>query len=440
MQILFDRSNELCGTAMKSTVMDVDNAESETMPLDLSVRKSSPVPTERNDPEPEEASPPDEDRKPTPLDLSPGSLVPPPPPPSTISCEPFAQRASVLVRSPKAAAPATAGKDTHRVPVMSPLIADHVSPLGHFAAMPDAYQHIFATEYNPYFAAAAAAAVAAATSAPQPPLPLPPITAQFHHHHHHHQQQLQLQQQQLQLQQQQQLQLQIQQQLHQQQQQQLSTYGGHAFELNPMTMKPNMTSPMYVATASPSSSESNPFPFGGYDCFPKTAAYGFGYPTYLDGIFGTGGPGEYGSCGGGGSVGMDSSGSGCRSDDCMSPESTTVDHLNMCSADNPDVDPEEVAAIYRQSDFVSFRNRYLESLGPPKNFEKMRRSIPNKMNGGQHMFDQTYVMKRQKNNEAAKRSRDAKRQKYIENQISVMYLTKKVSELKEIKRRLLMSM
>lgn len=137
------------------------------------------------------------------------------------------------------------------------------------------------------------------------------------------------------------------------------------------------------------------------------------------------------------SVGMDSSGG--RSDDCMSPESTTVDHhVNMC--DNPDVDPEEVAAIYRQSDFVSFRNRYLESLGPPKNFEKMRRSVPNKLNGGQHMFDQTYVMKRQKNNEAAKRSRDAKRQKYIENQISVMYLTRKVSEMKEIKRRLLMSM
>lgn len=110
--------------------------------------------------------------------------------------------------------------------------------------------------------------------------------------------------------------------------------------------------------------------------------------------------------------------------------------------DNPDVDPEEIAAIYRQSDFVSFRNRYLESLGPPKNFEKMRRSVPNKkpqMNG-QQSYDQSYVMKRQKNNEAAKRSRDAKRQKYIENQISVMYLTKKVSEMKEIKRRLLMSM
>lgn len=105
------------------------------------------------------------------------------------------------------------------------------------------------------------------------------------------------------------------------------------------------------------------------------------------------------------------------------------------------IDPEEIAAIYRQSDFVAFRQRYMDSLGPPRNFEKMRRSIPNKKIGGLgQQYDQTYVVKRQKNNEAAKKSRDAKRQKYIENQISVMYLTKKVSEMKEIKRRLLLTM
>lgn len=166
--------------------------------------------------------------------------------------------------------------------------------------------------------------------------------------------------------------------------------------------------------------------------------------------------------------------------DCPSPESTTTcttttdDHhlfqhhhqqqrdldrehrqrMKACAMDDMDVvDPEEVAAIYRQSDFLSFRHRYMESLGPPRNFEKMRRSNNNNNNNsssssnnndddhrltpGQQQYDQSYVMKRQKNNEAAKRSRDAKRQKYIENQISVMYLTKKVSEMKDIKRRLL---
>lgn len=133
--------------------------------------------------------------------------------------------------------------------------------------------------------------------------------------------------------------------------------------------------------------------------------------------------------------------------DCQSPDWLAMVQAERRRAlslleDDPNMDPEEIAdeiaAIYRQSDFVSFRQRYLESLGPPKNFEKMRRSVPSKWCGGGP--DHLYVMKRQKNNEAAKRSRDAKRQKYIENQISVMYLSKKVSEMKDIKRRLLMSM
>lgn len=141
---------------------------------------------------------------------------------------------------------------------------------------------------------------------------------------------------------------------------------------------------------------------------------------------------------GGRDGGLSSSG---RSD-CASPEST-IDERRRILEEDPIMDPEEVAeeiaAIYRQSDFIAFRQRYLENLGPPKNFEKMRRSVPGKRFGGGGP-DHIYVMKRQKNNEAAKRSRDAKRQKYIENQISVMYLTKKVSEMKEIKKRLLRSM
>lgn len=176
------------------------------------------------------------------------------------------------------------------------------------------------------------------------------------------------------------------------------------------------------------------------------------YP-FFGGMLGGGAFARYGQSA------RDLGGVGRRPERRPSPESTTVDHhhhhhhrddvqrnrlqLLMNAYDNDDlphdpVDPEEVAAIYKQSDFVSFRNRYLESLGPPKNFEKMRRSVPNKK--PHQDGDVTYVMKRKKNNEAAKRSRDAKRQKYIENQISVMYLTKKVSEMKEIKRRLLMAM
>ncbi|XP_050521095.1 uncharacterized protein LOC126894258 [Daktulosphaira vitifoliae] len=189
-----------------------------------------------------------------------------------------------------------------------------------------------------------------------------------------------------------------------------SGLSGHDF--NPIMMIPKMaSSPVYVAT----SPESNPF-YGSYECMSSRSAYDFcRFPYY-----------------------------GGAHSERLSPESTTVD-ANVCSGggdDVRDVDPEEIAAIYRQTDFVAFRQRYLESLGPPKNFEKMRRSVPNKKPPGPdgQQSDQTYVMKRKKNNEAAKRSRDAKRQKYIENQISVMYLTKKVSEMKEIKRRLLMSM
>lgn len=104
-----------------------------------------------------------------------------------------------------------------------------------------------------------------------------------------------------------------------------------------------------------------------------------------------------------------------------------------------DVDAEDIADIYRTSEFMSFRQRYMDSLGPPRNYEKMRRSVPaNKREPP--AFDVMYAQKRVKNNEAAKKSRDAKRQKFLENQISVMYLTKKIREMNDLKRRLLMSM
>lgn len=111
---------------------------------------------------------------------------------------------------------------------------------------------------------------------------------------------------------------------------------------------------------------------------------------------------------------------------------------------DPDVDAEDIADIYRTAEFQAFRQRYMDSLGPPRNYEKMRRSVPaNKQrgNGGQPpAYDVSYAQKRMKNNEAAKKSRDAKRQKFLENQISVMYLTKKIREMNDLKRRLLISM
>lgn len=109
------------------------------------------------------------------------------------------------------------------------------------------------------------------------------------------------------------------------------------------------------------------------------------------------------------------------------------------------VNADDVADIYNSSEFLSFRQRYMDSLGPPRNYEKMRRSMPaNKRSGGgggqPPAYDVMYAQKRMKNNEAAKKSRDAKRQKFLENQISVMYLSKKIREMNEMKRRLLISM
>ncbi|XP_060836560.1 GATA zinc finger domain-containing protein 10-like [Rhopalosiphum padi] len=478
-----------------SVPMELDDPATEAVPLDLTVKKendsaSSAAVKKRDGPAEEsagDAPPPSNGQnggKPTPLDLSAGrtlsSQAPPPPPPPPPSSANVAQRATVVVLSPKvqvAPPPPPSPPPKSKPPCKgywtpdssSPLMPEHLAPLHGIYADAAAYRHMISSatvpEYNPF-------------------LPVLPPSAQFHHHNHFQQQQQQhlhiQQQHQLHLQQQLQLQLQMQQQQqhHQEQQQKLqkqklqlqAAYGG--LPIDPTLLLTG--SPVYAATSSPSSSESNHFPFGGFDCGFSKPPFGFGYPYYermLDGrVIG-------GACGG-----IDIS---ANRSDCPSPESTTTcttttdDHhhfnhhhhqqqqqrdldrehhhrIKACDMDDLDVvDPEEVAAIYRQSDFLSFRHRYMESLGPPRNFEKMRRSSNNnnnnsssssnnnddhRMTSGQQQYDQTYVMKRQKNNEAAKRSRDAKRQKYIENQISVMYLTKKVSEMKDIKRRLLKSM
>lgn len=139
--------------------------------------------------------------------------------------------------------------------------------------------------------------------------------------------------------------------------------------------------------------------------------------------------------------------SGGRTDGPMTPESTTVDNQHDDESTGtpgagrgPDVRDEDVADIYRTAEFLSFRQRYIDSLGPPRNYEKMRRSVPSDRRTGLSLaYDPSYLQKRMKNNEAAKKSRDAKRQNFIENQICVMYLTKKIRDLNEMKRRLVLS-
>ncbi|XP_050053884.1 transcription factor mef2A-like [Aphis gossypii] len=460
-----------------SVPMELDDSATEAVPLDLTVKKENGCAasatvaerdgsTELTEDVPTSPQPPSDAQngggKSTPLDLSAGKALLSQPPPSTNVAP---QRATVVVLSPKAVAPPPPPQSPPPKPqckgywTPDSSVPEHLAPLHGIYADAAAYRHMISSaavpEYNPFL----------------PVLP-PSAAAQFHHHNHfQHQQHLHIQQQQqLHLQQQLQLQLQMQQQQQHHQEQQLqkqklqlhAAYGG--LPIDPALLLSG--SPVYAATSSPSSSESNHFPFGGFDCGFSKPPYGFGYPYYermLDGRV----------IGGG----MDIS---ANRSDCPSPESTTTcttttddhhhfnnlhhqqkqqqqqrdldrDHrhrIKACDMDDLDVvDPEEVAAIYRQSDFLSFRHRYMESLGPPRNFEKMRRSNNNnnnnddhRLSSGQQQYDQSYVMKRQKNNEAAKRSRDAKRQKYIENQISVMYLTKKVSEMKDIKRRLLKSM
>lgn len=97
---------------------------------------------------------------------------------------------------------------------------------------------------------------------------------------------------------------------------------------------------------------------------------------------------------------------------------------------------EEIEAIYKEEEFLAFRQHYLDCLGPPKNFHKMRRAVPRKVVAGQQV-DHRYLQRRLMNNASAKRSRDNKRQRFVENQISVMYLQYKVKELLAIKDSLL---
>ncbi|VVC42559.1 Hypothetical protein CINCED_3A010394 [Cinara cedri] len=429
----------------KPTVYADGGSETAAVPLDLSVKKnqSAAVPAEQ--------PPHDSDVKG--IDVCPDADDERPP----------ASKARAF-ESEFADVPA---QRVYCAPEVSPLIADHVSPADHSVAptAPDASAASFRPYTNPMLFPAFADAQFPSVLPPLPPLLsslpplpslLPPLSAltapvpiaypllqdasapslQYHHHLQQQQHQLLQHQHQLQLQQEHQLQLQQQQHFHfqlqqqiQLQQQQLASYAGGAVTFQVGT-------PLLYASDSPSSSASdcNHFQYGGvHSGMPRAGCYIEHHPHCGDMVD------ERGMRAG------DESFSSSGRSDCVTPDWTPeeVAERRRALEEEPVIEPdemaEEIAAIYRQSDFIMFRQRYLESLGPPKNFEKMRRSVPGKRFGGGGP-DHVYVMKRQKNNEAAKRSRDAKRQKYIENQISVIYLTKKVNEMKEIKRRLLMSM
>lgn len=271
-----------------SVPMELDEPATEAVPLDLTVKKedicaNSEAKAERDDPEKStEDAPPLQSNaqngvKSTPLDLSSGRALPLPPPPSAN----VAQRATVVVLSPKVQVkssplPSPSKPQPSKIywaPDSSSSLRapEHLDPLHGMYADAAAYRHMISSaavpEYNPF-------------------LPVLPTSAatQFHHHNHiQHQQQHLHMQHQLHLQQQLQLQLQIQQQQqhHQEQQQKLhkqtlqlqAAYAG--LPLDPALMLSG--SPVYTATSSPSSSESNHFPFSGFDCNFSKPTCGFGY-------------------------------------------------------------------------------------------------------------------------------------------------------------------
>lgn len=286
-------------TKAMSVPMELDEPAPEAVPLDLTVKKEdngtvSEADAERSgsgkltaDAPPTLQSNAQNGGKSTPLDLSAGRAVPsqpPPPPPSANQ----PQRATVVVLSPKVqvksspppAPPSPPSKPQPQCKLYwtpdssSPMIVpEHLAPLHGMYAEAAAYRHMISSvavpEYNPF-------------------LPVLPTSAaaQFHHHSHiqHQQQHLHIQQQhQLHLQQQLHLQLQMQQQQqhHQEQQQKLhkqklqlqAAYG--ALPIDPTLLLSG--SPGYAATSSPSSSESNHFPFSGFDCSYSKPTYGFGY-------------------------------------------------------------------------------------------------------------------------------------------------------------------
>ncbi|XP_060855548.1 uncharacterized protein LOC132933249 [Metopolophium dirhodum] len=380
-----------------SMPMEWDEPETEVVPLDLTTKKEDnyAVPdaeAERDSPgkltddAPLLQSSVKKGVESMPLNLSDRTAFPLQPPPTSAN---VTQRATVVTLSPKvqdesSSPPQPQCKDHWTPATPSPMMAtEHLTPLHGTYADPTAYRHMVVSsaavpEYNPF-----------------PPV-LPTFRAtQFHQHNRiqHQLTHLHMQQQHL---------LNLQQNLHKQQKLQLQTaYGGVPLDHASMIS----SIPVYTATSSPSSSVSNHL-----------------------------------------------------------PRPTTDDHYHFHrqqqqlqrGLDRENRQHLESCARSRQSDFSSIRYQYMESLEPPMNVEKTRQTTNNNDNNnssrssnnnydeqgltpGQQHYDQTYVMDLQRNNELARRLQDAKRQKYVENQIIVMYLTKKVKKMEDIKRRLLMA-
>jgi len=267
-----------------SVPMELDEPATEAVPLDLTVKKednctNSEAKADGPEKSTEDAPSPQSDAqnrvKSTPLDLSAGRALPLPPPPSAN----VAQRATVVVLSPKvqvkSSPPPSPSKPQPSKAYWAPdssspmMGTEHLAPLHGMYADAAAYRHMISSaavpEYNPFL----------------PVLPTSAATQLHHQNHiqHHHvlqQQQLHLQQQlqwQLQIQQQQQHHFEERQRLHKQTLQLQAAYAG--LPLDPALMLSG--SPVYTATSSPSSSESNHFPFSGFDCSFSKPAYGFGY-------------------------------------------------------------------------------------------------------------------------------------------------------------------
>lgn len=109
----------------------------------------------------------------------------------------------------------------------------------------------------------------------------------------------------------------------------------------------------------------------------------------------------------------------------------------------PDVDPKDIEAIYKDSEYLSFREQcgqYPMNIEPSKNNQVLLNSVPG--SGFEVPEDQRhYEMAnrvRLRKNYLAKKSRYARRQLSIENQIKTIYLSKKVQEMQELKRQMIL--
>lgn len=182
---------------------------------------------------------------------------------------------------------------------------------------------------------------------------------------------------------------------------------------------------------------------------------------YTNGVIGSVGNAAI-SCAGGGfirGIGFgNGSGGGFNSGnwmDCLLRSTSEEDLRQSCNdlmsilLSEPDVTPEDIEAIYNDSEYLSFRqqyDKYLKDMVVPKTNDRMKRSVPSKRvpGGGfedpedQRLYEDAYAERRRRNNASAKKSRNARCLRFAENQIRVLYLTKKVQEMEEVKNQMIL--